>query len=167
LFPQVPLLLLSLASGLKQINYTLPGSARRKESVREKLGRIDFIGCFAVFVSMGAFLTLLSAKNNDNLPVRASSANRRKQSTKLTFSSTQWNHPLVISACVIAPIFLVIFLYNEAYWAKEPSKFTSFPFPPFRPFLSLFPFIVSRHNRSPPSLPSSALILPSHPILPC
>jgi hypothetical protein len=78
LFSQVPLLLLSLASGLKQINYTLPGSARRKESVREKLGRIDFVGCFAVFVSMGAFLTLLSAKNNDNLPARVSSPDRQK-----------------------------------------------------------------------------------------
>ncbi|GAA6041495.1 hypothetical protein JCM8097_001905 [Rhodosporidiobolus ruineniae] len=96
---QVPLLLISLFSGLKQINYTPPGSARANESIRQKLGRIDFIGCGSVFVSMGAFLVLLGAKNNENLP---------------------WSHPLVIAACVVSPVFLVLFLVNEGFWAEEP-----------------------------------------------
>ncbi|GAA5864308.1 hypothetical protein JCM8547_005781 [Rhodosporidiobolus lusitaniae] len=96
---QVPLLLISLFSGLKQINYTAPGSDRGKESVRQKLARIDWIGCGSVFVSMGAFLVLLAMKNNENKP---------------------WSDQLVIAACVVAPIFLVLFLVNEALWAKEP-----------------------------------------------
>ncbi|GAA6007174.1 hypothetical protein JCM10207_001533 [Rhodosporidiobolus poonsookiae] len=96
---QVPLLVLSLLSGLKQINYTVPGSERAKESIREKLARIDFVGCGSVFVSMGSFLVLLGAKNNENLP---------------------WSHPLVITACVLSPVFFVLFLVNEGFWAKEP-----------------------------------------------
>ncbi|BGP19085.1 hypothetical protein JCM10213v2_007172 [Rhodosporidiobolus nylandii] len=96
---QVPLLLVALLSGIKQINYTVPGSDHQKESVRQKLARIDFAGCGSVFVCMGAFLVLLGAKNNENLP---------------------WNHPLVITALILAPLFLIIFLVNEGLWAKEP-----------------------------------------------
>ncbi|GAA5825920.1 hypothetical protein JCM11251_000053 [Rhodosporidiobolus azoricus] len=96
---QVPLLLLSLLSGVIRINYTVPGSKRAKESVRQKLGRIDFLGCASVFISMGSFLILLGAKNNENLP---------------------WSNPTVITTLVLGPLFLVIFLVNEGLWAKEP-----------------------------------------------
>jgi hypothetical protein len=48
----------------------IPGRQQGKESAREKLARIDFVGCGSVFVSMGAVLVLLGLKNNDNLPVR-------------------------------------------------------------------------------------------------
>ncbi|GAA5864305.1 hypothetical protein JCM8547_005780 [Rhodosporidiobolus lusitaniae] len=96
---QVPLLALSFLSNAKQINYAVPGSNNVKESIRQKLARIDWIGCGSVFVSMGALLVLLAEKNNENKP---------------------WSDPLVIVACVIAPIYLALFLVNEALWAKEP-----------------------------------------------
>ncbi|GAA5995861.1 uncharacterized protein JCM10292_004793 [Rhodotorula paludigena] len=95
---QVPLLIVSLLSGLKQISYKVEGH-REKESAREKLARIDWVGCGSVFVGMGAFLVLLGAKNNENLP---------------------WSHPLVIACLVVAPAFLALFLVNEGFWAKEP-----------------------------------------------
>ncbi|BGP42556.1 hypothetical protein JCM10450v2_006660 [Rhodotorula kratochvilovae] len=110
---QVPLLVLSLVLGLKQINYKVEGH-REKESVREKVARVDWLGCGSLFVGMGAFLALLGAKNSEGLP---------------------WSHPLIISTLVISPTFLVLFLVNEAFWAKEPIL-------PFRILKQRTPFFI-------------------------
>ncbi|GAA6050419.1 hypothetical protein JCM3770_004029 [Rhodotorula araucariae] len=110
---QVPLLLISLFCGLKQINYKVEGH-REKESVRDKIARVDWLGCGSVFVGMGAFLILLGAKNNEGLP---------------------WSHPLIISTLVISPTFLALFLVNEGFWAKEPIL-------PFRILNQRTPFFI-------------------------
>ncbi|GAA5836626.1 hypothetical protein JCM9279_000448 [Rhodotorula babjevae] len=98
---QVPLLVVSLVSGITQIRYPVGGGGggRDKESVRDKARRIDWVGCGSVFVATAAFLVLLAVKVNEGRP---------------------WSDPLVAAALVVSPSFLGLFLVNEAYWATEP-----------------------------------------------
>ncbi|ORY86742.1 major facilitator superfamily domain-containing protein [Leucosporidium creatinivorum] len=95
---QVPLLILALLSGLRNINYSAIG-ARSGETVKQKLRRIDFAGCGLIFIAFGSFLVSLSLRNNEQLP---------------------WSNPWVILSTAIAPVFVVAFVVVEAKFAVEP-----------------------------------------------
>ncbi|KAK4057508.1 hypothetical protein OIO90_001577 [Microbotryomycetes sp. JL221] len=95
---QIPLLALSLLSNLKLLNYDV-SNARKGETLRDKLKRVDFLGCLSLFISCAAALTSLSLRNTQNFP---------------------WSHPLVIVLTVTAVIAIIAFFVVEARVAQEP-----------------------------------------------
>ncbi|SCV67014.1 BQ2448_5660 [Microbotryum intermedium] len=94
---QVPLLLAALLSGLHNINYTIPST--RVESHRQKLARIDFLGCAFLFLTFGSILLSLALHNNELIP---------------------WSDTRVLIPSCLALFFMLVFLYVEARIAIEP-----------------------------------------------
>ncbi|KAI5477489.1 vacuolar amino acid permease [Pseudohyphozyma bogoriensis] len=95
---QIPLLTLALLSGLTTINYAVP-SFVTNQTARQKLARIDFLGCGCLLFGFGSLLTALSLKNNQ----RAS-----------------WSNPWLIFTTTLAPLFLALFIFVEAKVSPEP-----------------------------------------------
>ncbi|SGY40478.1 BQ5605_C003g02384 [Microbotryum silenes-dioicae] len=94
---QVPLLILALLSGLHNLNYTTP--CTRVETNREKLARIDWLGCASLFLTFGSLLLSLALHNNELIP---------------------WSDRRVLVPTCLAPVFMLLFLYIEARIASEP-----------------------------------------------
>lgn len=94
---QVPFLLMSLASALIQIRYKVPQTAQG--TAREKLAKIDWLGCASLFVTFGAVLLSLSLRQNSRLP---------------------WSSGWVIASTAVAPIAFVVFILVEAKVAAHP-----------------------------------------------
>ncbi|KZS89838.1 MFS general substrate transporter [Sistotremastrum niveocremeum HHB9708] len=93
---QVPFFLISLFLITFNLNYVTPGVGT---NAWEMLKRIDFGGCFALLLSIGSILTLLSLKYNDELP---------------------WDDNLVIASIAIAVIFTILFIVVELAIVPEP-----------------------------------------------
>ncbi|KAM0786790.1 hypothetical protein ACM66B_002224 [Microbotryomycetes sp. NB124-2] len=95
---QVPLLLLALGLNLKFLTYDVE-TARKGESLSDKLKRIDSFGCLTLFVACASFLVTLSLRNTDNRP---------------------WTDGAVITSTVFALTALVAFILVEAFYSPEP-----------------------------------------------
>lgn len=95
---------MALLSGLVHINYEV--ASAQVESARAKLARVDFLGVGTLFLAFGSFLVSLSLRNNERLP---------------------WSNVWVITSTALAPVFFALFILVEAFWAREPGKWTFLP----------------------------------------
>ncbi|KAK4052701.1 hypothetical protein OIV83_001988 [Microbotryomycetes sp. JL201] len=95
---QVPLLLLALVTNFKLLNYDVE-HARQGESMREKLKRIDSLGCFSLFITCASTLTVLSLRNTDG---------------------RSWSDVRVLASTAVAAVAFVAFFVVEAFYATEP-----------------------------------------------
>ncbi|KDQ19065.1 hypothetical protein BOTBODRAFT_126929 [Botryobasidium botryosum FD-172 SS1] len=93
---QLPLYVISFTLITLNLNYVTPGKGR---SAKEVLGRIDFGGCFTLFVFVGSLLVFLSLHYNEDYP---------------------WGNPLVIASLIVAGTFFLLFLAVEFRLAREP-----------------------------------------------
>ncbi|KAF8126630.1 MFS general substrate transporter [Boletus edulis] len=93
---QLPLFALSLLLTTYNLRYVTPGKAK---STKDVLTRIDWCGSFTLLVAVGAFLTFLSMKFNEDYA---------------------WNDPWVIIPLVLASLFGVAFVLVELLVAPEP-----------------------------------------------
>ncbi|KAG8217158.1 major facilitator superfamily domain-containing protein [Butyriboletus roseoflavus] len=93
---QLPLFALSLVLTAYNLHYVTPGKAK---STKDILKRIDWGGSFTLLVAVGAFLTFLSMKFNEDYT---------------------WDDPWVIIPLSLASAFFVAFLVVELLVAPEP-----------------------------------------------
>ncbi|KAG6375867.1 major facilitator superfamily domain-containing protein [Boletus reticuloceps] len=93
---QLPLFAFSLLLTTYNLRYVTPGKAK---STKDALTRIDWCGSFTLLVAVGAFLTFLSMKFNEDYA---------------------WDDPWVIIPLVLASVFGVAFVLVELLVAPEP-----------------------------------------------
>ncbi|CAE6521165.1 unnamed protein product [Rhizoctonia solani] len=93
---QMPILVLSAIVITLKVNIKLPET---KQTVRQKLARIDYGGSFTLVVFVGSLLLGLSLKTSEDL---------------------EWSSPTVVSLLCSSGIFGVAFVFVEAKWAPEP-----------------------------------------------
>lgn len=93
---QIPILIISGIVITFKVNIKLPET---KQTVRQKLARIDYAGSFTLVVCVGCLLLGLSLKTSEDL---------------------KWSSSTVIGLLVSSAVFAVAFVYAEARWAPEP-----------------------------------------------
>lgn len=75
----------------------------KKETARDKLARIDFLGCLLLAGWLGAALIAVSLKTSSTLA-----------------DAYEWDSPLILGLFGSSAVLFVIFLLVEIYQAKEP-----------------------------------------------
>jgi hypothetical protein len=84
---------------LYKVNIKLPAKFSRNQTIREKLGRIDWAGSGTLVVCIGSLLVGLSLKTGEEYP---------------------WSSLLVVGPLIGSAVFGVLFYLSERYWSKEP-----------------------------------------------
>jgi hypothetical protein len=105
--PQIPLLAISGVLIYLKVDYEIalnPGSATpTKESPRQKLARIDFLGCFLLAGFVGALLLAVSIKTSS-----------------IGDDEIGWSDPLIVGLFGASGGLFLVFLLVEFKFAKEP-----------------------------------------------
>ncbi|ORY31766.1 major facilitator superfamily domain-containing protein [Naematelia encephala] len=112
-FLQIPLLLLSAVLIYFKVRYTTnelstsdsvdPIVTARRQTAREKLSRIDFLGCFLLAGFVGSSLFAVSLKTNST-----------------SADACKWSDPVISGLFAASVVLFVIFVLVEAYYATEP-----------------------------------------------
>jgi hypothetical protein len=97
-YEKIPVLILSFILVALKVNIKLPSDIE-KESLRNKLRRIDIFGSLTLVFAVGSLLLGFSLKGTEELP---------------------WNSPIIVSLISSSVVFWVLFVLVEKYWAPYP-----------------------------------------------
>ncbi|KAH8924874.1 MFS general substrate transporter [Atractiella rhizophila] len=101
---QIPFLVLFSVVAFVSIDYKLPNQGDKKQTPREIIKRVDWLGSLTLFCGFLGLLIGLSEKNSEELP---------------------FSEPKVYVPFILAAFFFSLFLVIEAFWVREPI----FPIP--------------------------------------
>jgi MFS family permease len=120
---QIPVLCLAGIMIFLKVRYTIPSPSSsgastpvRKETAREKLARIDWLGSFLIAGMMGSMLIAVSLVTSSTGAV----VEGFKPSNGIDLDAYKWTDPLILGLFSTSAALLVVFLYVEIFVAGEP-----------------------------------------------
>lgn len=119
---QIPLLIGAGLMIFLKVRYTVEGSTSgastpvREQTMREKLGRIDWLGSFLLAGTMGSTLLAVSLVTSST----GSAAEFKPHHGHISYDAYKWTDPFIIALFTAGAILLVSFLYVEINIAAEP-----------------------------------------------
>jgi MFS family permease len=122
---QIPLLIIAGIAIFAKVRYTVvvatptgsgASTPQRKETAREKLARIDWLGCFLLAATMGSMLMAVTLVTSATGAAPAGFA----PETSIPLDTYKWTDPLIVTLLSSSAVLLVVFLYVELRVAPEP-----------------------------------------------